>query len=360
MTPLLHACMLGRVEIAKILLDAGADQTAKAHNCDNALHVALSLAPTADKLKPLLDLFDRDVLARLLRERNSLLSHQAGRTPLHSWLATVVDGRYYGDDISEALRVLDLLVGISPEKTATQRALHMLDGAGDTPLHFLIARCANPTAADVPRLIRAVLDLDPAAGLLLRENAVGRTPFEVAHDNFFAGKVKAPEAGGGRRRYYYSYWYGTDDRSETTKLVCREPRAFLKEKGHEDDSRAAQVWRLCCEHTEQCAASTQPLRRRLVSLHEANDVAKRLGDQQFKQRYGYTLKQSEDGDDKDADKEAASDGYGNRRSYRNRYGFGDAETDPNQFSVGQWNYQYHHVWKTSKEFEEEEAAKKST
>ncbi len=54
--------------------------------------------------------------------------------------------------------------------------LDILDGKGDTPLHSLIAK-----KADVA-VIRTLLDVNPQ--LLHHENAVGRTPAEVARDNF--------------------------------------------------------------------------------------------------------------------------------------------------------------------------------
>jgi hypothetical protein len=257
------ACRFGRLDIVKMLIDAGADQTAKDRGRNNLMHVALQSVPTAKKLKALLDLLDRETIIPMLKERNKL--EHGGRTPIHQYLDTA--NKSYSP--AKTIEVFKLLVEMS-QKTIKQ-ALTMLDGAGDTPLHVLLAK-------DVDReLVRAVIDFEQS--LLFCENAVGRTPAEVAHDRYLADRIKAP---------YRNTW--RPDTSVST-LVTAQPRSFIKEKScdepkdHESKTMVAKNWRLCAEIISQIG---QP-KRTLVSLHSANFVAQRLGEQHMKDRYRFQL-----------------------------------------------------------------------
>lgn len=272
-TPLLLACRLGRLDAVKILIDAGADQTVKDRRRNNLLHAALSQAPSARRLRPLLALLDRDLLAPMLKERTRL--EHGGRTPLHDWLLDIVLS-HRNRVAGATIRVFKLLVELSPE-TAKQ-SLRMLDGAGDMPLHTLLRRDADP------KLVRALLDFDPS--LLFYENAVGRTPGEVAHDRFLADNIKAKQ---------WTIYFG--DKS-VSSLVTRPPSTFVKNehrdqaKEHETKSIVAQNWRLC---TEFMTRADQP-KRMLVSLHSANLVAQRLGEQFTKDRYCFRLAEKTEDD----------------------------------------------------------------
>ncbi len=273
-TPLLLAYRLGRLDAAKILVDAGADQTTKDLGRNNLLHATLyaSLLPSAAKLKPMLDLLDRDILIPMMKERNKL--DQGGQTPLHQYCAGKAPTRCKKP--TSAIRVLKLLIGISPE-TARQ-AFGMLDGTGDTPLHTLLANDADTA------IIHALLDFDPS--LLCCENAVGRTPAEVAHDRYIADNVKA-----------WNWQTYRSDESVST-LTGRSPALFLKQeacdepKEHEAKTGVSRNWRLC---TEIMARGGQP-KRTLVSLNSANFVAKRLGEQHMKARYRFELVKKDEED----------------------------------------------------------------
>src|SRR5690349_17780676 len=72
MTPLMVACLLGRVDVAKVLIDAGADQVTKDNGWRNLLHSALRFTPTAKQLRSLLKLLNPQLVERMLRERSSL------------------------------------------------------------------------------------------------------------------------------------------------------------------------------------------------------------------------------------------------------------------------------------------------
>lgn len=268
------AYRLGRLDAAKILIDAGADQTTKDYARNNLFHTALYHDPGRKELKAMLDLLDRDVLAGMIKERTKL--EQDGRTPLHQYLADAVIQRIKSSN--EVVQMLKLFVDISVE--TTQQALRMLDGTGDTPLHTILKSDVGTA------VLRAVLDLDPS--LLSYENAVGRTPAEMAHDRYLAVRVRALPGGSG----YY----------QTPDLVNDQPQSFIKTAKceeaheHEHDTAIARNWRLCAAVLE---SSGQP-KRTLVSLNSANLVAKRLGEQKSVHggRYGFTLaKEGEEEED---------------------------------------------------------------
>ncbi|KAK0731565.1 hypothetical protein B0H67DRAFT_597442 [Lasiosphaeris hirsuta] len=280
-TPLMEACMLGRIDIAKILIDTGADQSVKDKSRKNLLHLILERNPRAEKLEPFLALLKRDLLTRMLRERSCLEAE--GRTPLHSFVAGVTQSWVLNnyDTKGNMLKVFKILVDISHE--ASSRALRMIDGAGDTPLHTAASKDLEFSLA----LTRAIVDFDPT--LLLRENAVGRTPAEVAHDRFVAHRMVLRRIGGYRQDDSVSTW---PDRSPEKFLQDRKDEKLGTE--HEDTCNIAKAWRLC-EETVARLAGTPKSKRRLVSLYEANDVAKRLGEKHMSQRYKFRVHGSDKG-----------------------------------------------------------------
>jgi hypothetical protein len=286
LTPLLLAAKFGRIEIARMLLEAGADPAARNSSRENLLHLVLSERPTAKQLSEFLALLNPALIRRLAHERDA--NPDGGKTPLHRWLV--------GDTTKEPLAILSLLL----EKSGGAE-LDFLDGSGDTILHSLVLRSSHHF--DV---VRAVIDARPS--LLHRENAVGRTPVEIARDRFVADKIR-PDNGGytsyGVRGYNYQrrYWfYGNgDDEQHITNFLNREPKTFVKAAGSsstENDptrSHIEQMWDLIRE-----SAASHSGKRRLVSLHEANDVARRLGDQHNReQRYRFRVKEVQASDDKE-------------------------------------------------------------
>jgi hypothetical protein len=284
-TPLQIAYRLGRLDAAKILINAGADQTTKDRDRSNLLHAALAFAPKARRLKPMLDLLDRDVLIPMLKERKRF--EDGGRTPLHE--LCVSSGKL---NIKYSIPMIQMLIDLSPE-TARQ-AFKMLDGAGDTPLHTLLAADANPA------VIRTIIDFDPS--LLCCENAVGRTPAELVHDRHLADRIVAPS----------TYTYRQDNSVST--LVDKQPYLFKKKEASSSSSAkpkehdaatttAAQNWRLCAA---TMARNGQP-KRTLVSLHSANFVAQRLGEQHTRDRYKFRIPATEaEGDSVSVDSSSPS------------------------------------------------------
>jgi len=272
LTPLLLAVFRGRLEFAKVLIDAGADQSARDNSGCNIIHIALQAQPFNDKLREFLDLLDPVLRPHLFTQRNKL--NVSGTTPFHTWFGDTVNNwnPTRGTDQSHNMDKLKLLLeysgGIEVE---------MLNGAGDTCLHTAVMQ-----RSDV--FVEALLEYRPS--LLLRENAVGRTPAEVAHDFVTAQKFQKPE------RLQMATQHNCH-----SALIARQARDFIDhpENGNKfwfmqttrqrswwtaeaHVNQRVKVWKVCQRFLDQLTATGEH-RRRLVSLHEANDVARRLGEQ---------------------------------------------------------------------------------
>ncbi|EFQ28840.1 hypothetical protein CGRA01v4_10283 [Colletotrichum graminicola] len=281
-TPLWLAFHFGRLEFAKTLIKAGANQMTRNNSGDNIIHAALFAMPRASDLGPVLELIDPGIIAHLFQQRNNI--HESGTTPLHSWITAVCDSRktyppYYYlykkyDSNEQIIDVLDLLL-----KLSHGAELEMLNGAGDTPLHTAVMSNDN-------LLAEALVRYKPK--LLYRENAVGRTPAEIARENVTGEKFTAP----GPVRL--------NSGKNPTDYVNRPVESFVKadddkENGKNGSSKLSnkqKVWESIRVFLER-----HPDKRRLVSLNEANDVAKRLGEKYNRARYfSITARQDEDAD----------------------------------------------------------------
>lgn len=325
-TPLMQAVYMGRIELVKLLLEAGADPNVKTSSWNNILHAALLHTPPADKLKELLSLFDREAVIRMITERSSLSSD--GRTPLHQWIASI-----RGNDVHDkSVAVFNLFVEMSSEAVTT--ALNLLDASGDTPLHDMLTSHASS------KVIRAVLDFQPS--LLFRENAVGRTPVEVVHDEVISSRVTSTN--NEQHRYY---GYGNDGYcyllTETpgvflANMEFRQEKWSCEHESQHGDNQNTRMWAICQEYLAKLASTPPPSghaspptegqaqdrsqsppkrrklttetegrlnahiiatnklkeKRTLVSLPEANDVAKRLGEMKMGSKYNYQLAPEEE------------------------------------------------------------------
>ncbi|KAL8331874.1 hypothetical protein RB593_002310 [Gaeumannomyces tritici] len=309
-TPLHIACRLGRTDLVELLMPHS-DQTAKDHDFNNIIHLALAERPRAAQLRPMLELMDAGLRKQMFKERNKLGS--GGRTPLYEWIHVTINSRwqpfgsYSGRD--EVLEVMKLLLEYSGGEE-----LDMLDGAGNTVLHTMIVRQAHPD------LIKIILDLD--AKLLHRENAVGRTPAEVARDEFVSSRICEP-----RSRHNKS----------VSDMVNADSDTFVDPKGERitgamwgragsDEERKAEIYNLCQAHVDDSSPST--CKRRLASLGEANDVARRLVETYQPQRY-YGTKPKADNAEDDASEDGNRGGDGARGAAsdyvsQNMCDFGDA------------------------------------
>lgn len=288
LTPFLLAICLGRLDFARILIDAGANQTARNNVGANAIHLALhnSNTPPLERLREFFSILDPGVRTHLFSQRNSL--SVSGTTPFHTWLEYTVNSYGgYDDDVPKKLKLFHLLLEYSGGNE-----IAMLNGAGDTCLHTAVMQRATPW-------VKALLEYRPR--LLLRENAVGRTPAEVAYDFVTAQKFAQPRpleaantntsVGRNAPDAPTSSFVDKETKKAATKsqifanILGINNNRMGRHPRHEhwwSEQRIAltryEVWQ-ACRRVQAKLAERGEDRRRLVSLHEANDVARRLGEQ---------------------------------------------------------------------------------
>lgn len=341
-TPLMVACRLGRTKYAKILIDGNADQSTRNNKGENILHAALAGNPAAWQLKRLLDLLDPELRSALFLHRRNL--YEDGSSPIQAWVAQVVGktqffyngsggyrlgfgynyGYAYQDREEDVVDMLDLLLEYSRGE-----GLDMLNAAGDTSLHAAIMRSHVA-------ITKKLVDFKPS--LLYRENAVGRTPAEMANDILTGQQFEYP-----RRRSRYS-----PHENKINILALKDPKQFaldakmreapaggvraeaerhglgdeyaveslnavlgsMGRRGNDPPSTVTEeqakraVYDIC-----RTAAAGNPGVRRLVSLNEANDVARRLGEQQQQSRYFAVNNRGDGSDDGNEEKQEATEDY---------------------------------------------------
>jgi hypothetical protein len=145
--------------------------------------------------------------------------------------------------------------------------LEMLDGAGDYPLHYLVRK--NHT-----KLTKYIIDYNP--NLLNMENATGQTPQDVANTSYLRWRMDNPPIIINSNQFYYSHYH-----EEPAGLLERSPNEFIKPEKEGDDrltDDALGMWKMC----HQMAGTTSANKRKLVSLYDANEIAKRLASAQQK------------------------------------------------------------------------------
>ncbi|KAI0099086.1 ankyrin repeat protein [Nemania sp. FL0031] len=263
-TPLYLACLMGRKQFAKTLIKAGADQSVKDKQFNNLIHACLTNKPKLDQLRQMLELFDPELRAHMFRQRNNLTN--GGDTPLHFWLKSANEPSYtwdhsgYGSrrileaENPENAKLMSLLLEFSKGEE-----LEILNGAGDTVLHTAVVR-------SLPMQTKILLEQN--SKLLYRENTVGRTPGEIAYDIFTNSKVEGLDPININANVPFA-----------KKLVDKSPELFVSD-ATPSKSRKDATWDIVQDYLAKSEG-----KRRLVSLNEANDVARRLGESYSWQRY---------------------------------------------------------------------------
>lgn len=256
-TPLHVAFELYREDWARLLIEAGANQKCRDRNGRNLLHSLLDRGRDIAKqehveaLKRMLDLIDKRVLTTLFTERAT-----GSQTPMQKWLS----GERSGADVQDQVLKVLLEYGGGQE-------LDYISGDGDTPLHNTVKR-------DSLGLTTVILEHD--ATLLNRENATGRTPYEMAEDSAIARLSSSPPP---MPNDGYSY---THDRAIRlglrddwrSDLLNRSEKSFVESDFAEPDSRS-KIWKLL-QKTKTRLEEEEKWKRKLVTLNEANEVARRL------------------------------------------------------------------------------------
>jgi hypothetical protein len=260
-TPLALAFSYHRVTFADILIKAGANQAVRDGQGHNLLHLLLCginggvglTRGDPSNVTALLGFFDQRLVPSLLTERAS-----GSLTPLSRWLHETGSSIYYHtntyigmfahecDHIVDTDNMVDVARCLLEFATVTnQRHLELLDGAGNSPVHDAVKR-------QLLGVLELMLDYRP--DLLLLENATGATPLELAADAWIEEVTMSPP----------------NLRSDAPpSVVDRHRTASIEEK--EQRSQREAVYDLCRRKVLQ-----RPGKRKLVSLNEANEVARRL------------------------------------------------------------------------------------
>lgn len=259
MTPLQLAFALHRVEMVKILLEAGADQTTRDNTRANIVHSIFNNIDRQnkglEKVKELLGLIDPRLFSSLFSERTTDMPGAA--TPLARWLHSASSVGSVTVPYNE--EVLKIILEFSKADD-----LSVVNGEGDTPMHTVVRRGDDA-------LLRIMLENRP--DLLFRENASGRTPFEVAEDAYLANDVfsNPPSLSGSSHSYYRRGGRRRGHEQPKISVLKRDSKTFVEEP---EDIRSGEekVLQVCREFSKK----NHGQKRKLVSLVEANEVAKRL------------------------------------------------------------------------------------
>ncbi|KAG8421227.1 hypothetical protein J3458_003122 [Metarhizium acridum] len=341
-TPLMIACRLGRTDFAKILIDGGADQSTRNLKGENIRHACLSRLPKAAQLKPMLDLFDAELRSHLFLQRKNITEN--GTTPLHTWICQTSGlgpageieqyysnyynrrGRYISNETySDGKDVVDMLKLLLQYSKGEE--LDILNGAGETCLH-------TATKQDMLSLVKVLLEFNPQQ--LYREDAFGRTPAELAHDgliNHVFSRPYRPEINRNERisDIVNKPTEAYRDEAIFKDKVADQLKTNIAEFGLSGDYYAKDLalilpamgigegklqrnlstgklkqveWDLMASTMEKHAG-----KRRLVSLNEADDVARRLGEKHTGSRY-FSVESRRDEDDE----VASDDGKGDEKN----------------------------------------------
>ncbi|KAI9925755.1 hypothetical protein MW887_005561 [Aspergillus wentii] len=271
-TPLTLAFSLHRKSYAEILIKAGANQAARDRKGNNVIHLLLwkeggEARTKPDGLKELLELLDPRLVPSLLTERSS--DEPGSATPLARWMHEVQDRTWsprcnsFNLDMNNETdeKVAAMRAFLEFADSTGQEHLGVLDGSGNTPLHNAIKHL-------LPRQLEMMIQRRP--DLVYRENATGSTPFEIAVDNWLYEATVAPP----HIPRHDPDWQERD-MDECKATVDKSAEYFTVEHSRRQRSQRQIMYDMCRE-----AMKDDSKKRKLVSLHEANEVAKRLAARQ--------------------------------------------------------------------------------
>lgn len=240
-----------RVDAAEALIAAGADQTTRDLKGRNIVHLALRgmhdmTTEDPAKARALFDLIDKRVRQTLFFERCQ--DRPGGATPLARWLwQNNPSGRRYRHQRRPTERSPALFQTMLEYSGGEDLA--MMDASGQFPLHQAVK-------TEQHKIVALMLKHDSA--LLWQENAMGQTPLELAEALYIRHCTRGnPEI----------------SKKPCTSLQARDPTTFTSDYDHStaDTDAVVLTWWICKE-----SAAAHPRVRKLISLSEAREVAKRL------------------------------------------------------------------------------------
>ncbi|EDU40091.1 Ankyrin repeat domain protein [Pyrenophora tritici-repentis] len=292
MTPLHIAFRLHRVDMIPILLEAGAQQTCRNNVGANIVHSILDNAflphdKKLDRIRKLFGLIDPRLIASLLTERTTEAPGAA--TPLARWMHSFRP-QYSGSVAEGHDKVLKVILDFSKGED-----LGIISGEGDTQVHAAARYGAHA-------VLRAMLDCRP--DLLFRENATGRTPYEIAEDSYLTKEVfsNPPSLSPPNRDCYSNNRRRLVRRHRpvSTGGVLQKRVEEFAEELKDDTPDVEKVLGVCKEF----ATKAEGTKRKLVSLVEASEVARRLAAMQVgDDDEDDTDEKDNDGDEEDEDEE---------------------------------------------------------
>ncbi|THV45654.1 hypothetical protein BGAL_0464g00050 [Botrytis galanthina] len=262
-SPLHLAVNRKNIPIIEYLLSVGASPRSRDRQNRNIMHTLAADATNVKKetvsyLESIIKLFNKKDVQEMLLERSD--DYPSAVTPLALWMSKAT--HYDSADVIEVLL-----------KYSTCEELEMINGEGDLPLHVAIKN-------NRPNLTSFLLRQKPT--LLYRESATGRTPLEMSHDNYISNFISNPPS-------VHEYWqyHPMDHNSDTLSTY----RAKQKRDAAPAYQTHSLIWEECLrvqgdlkrkfddnesENGEEKTKREFTGKRRLVSLFEANEVAKRL------------------------------------------------------------------------------------
>jgi hypothetical protein len=247
-TPLSLAFSLMDVDAIELLLGAHADQTVRDGKGRNLVHLAMCSKENRASHKPediekALSLLDARLVPDMLLDRCS--DGPTGLTPLARWINRVAAKRFPGEadgDDPHPVEAYNVL-----RKYMSGDELKTMDGSGQLVMHQLV----KAESAVGHALLKVVFEQDP--GLAFVENSTGQTPVELAESLYVREKIADPP-----------------DTSTTAPPMLD---LMSGEKTLERaESPCVENWKLCRE----IAARHTEMKRTLVSVPQATEVAKRL------------------------------------------------------------------------------------
>ena len=253
-TPLHLAMKLRNLPAFKALLTEGANQRTRDKKGRNLLHTIYDDASNSQVFlfRKKISMLDQRIIPVLLLERCSGVE-PGSLTPLALFL------RQHVHDPKGDQELLEVMIQLSKGKD-----LSLMDGAGDYPLHVEVRRNNSTRSKYLAR---------KRPDLLFRENATGMTPIEVAETAYFRSRMdKEPSI---RSR--------VGDGSILDKPVQdfikhdgrQSSRQHDSDDGNDDLPLSHPIYRNLVRIARQHAQA-----RQLVSVLDANEVARRLAGQQ--------------------------------------------------------------------------------
>ncbi|KAG9236672.1 hypothetical protein BJ875DRAFT_524495 [Amylocarpus encephaloides] len=239
-TPLQVAILNGRPDVATFLISQGANQRHRDKTGRNMVHCIIGLCNSrTNYLHKFMAPFDKEAVKEMFLERCTW--SPGALTPLGLYM-----NKYCN---AYCMKFVKALAGYS-----TGEDLSMINGEGDLPVHVAIKN-------NYSSITGLILNIQPSH--LYRENTTGRTPLEMARERYQTSCVENPIS-------------LLHNQSGNYEFLNRPSKQFLPtyQKGNGESRK--RTFEICeaidCENVKDGVDR----KRRLVSLFEANEVAKRV------------------------------------------------------------------------------------